>query len=133
MTTRPDPPAVGVGVVIGTDDGSILIIKRGSEPGRGLWAVPGGKVRRGETLRDAARREALEETGLRVEVGEVAWVGEHLTEQHHIVLVDFFARVISGTLAPGDDAEEAAWARRDTIDQYELTPTMHDLIEAVWT
>lgn len=126
-----DKPAVGVGVVIQRDD-AILLVKRGREPGKGLWAVPGGKVRGGEALVDAASREAKEETGLEVAVGEVVWVGEHISHSHHIVLIDFSATVTGGELRAGDDAEAAAWVTPAEIDEYELTPTMHDLMDRLW-
>ena len=129
-TTVSDSPVVGVGVVL-IESGRLLLIKRGNEPGKGLWAIPGGKVRLGETLRDAARREAAEETGLNVHVGEVAWVGEHLTDTHHIVLVDFHARAKGGDLLASDDADEAEWVELGAVDSYPLTPTMHDLIETL--
>ena len=121
-------PLIGVGVVI-IEEGRLLLIKRGNEPGKGLWAVPGGKVRIGETLEAAARREASEETGLDVDVGEVAWVGEHITDTRHIVLIDFYATATGGYLAASDDAAEAEWVELDMVDSYPLTPTMHDLIE----
>ncbi len=121
-------PLVGVGVVL-VDNEKLLLIKRGNEPGRGLWAVPGGKVRPGESLKEAARREAREETGLDVEIGEVAWVGEHLSDTRHIVLIDFHAKVIAGELAAADDADEAVWVDLHHLDSYPLTPTMDDLIE----
>lgn len=121
-------PLIGVGVVI-IEKGRLLLIKRGNEPGKGLWAVPGGKVRIGETLKAAARREASEETGLDVDVGEVAWVGEHITDTRHIVLIDFYATAAGGYLAASDDADEAEWVELDMVDSYPLTPTMHDLIE----
>jgi acetyl-CoA carboxylase carboxyl transferase subunit beta len=129
MTPATDePPLVGVGVVV-VDDERILLIKRGREPSRGLWAVPGGKVSRGETLRAAAAREALEETGLVVEVGDVIWAGEHISAHGHIVLIDFLASVIGGSLAPGDDADQAEWVRLDEAADYDLTPTMYELID----
>ncbi|HEY6634873.1 MAG TPA: NUDIX domain-containing protein, partial [Acidimicrobiia bacterium] len=78
---------VGVGVVLTDADGRLLLIQRGREPGKGLWAVPGGKVEWGEKMRDAARREVAEETGLEVEVGDVVWVGEVIEGEHHIVLI----------------------------------------------
>lgn len=113
------------------DQGRVLLVKRGRDPGKGLWAVPGGKVRRGEPIAEAARREVLEETGLEVEVGEVIWVGEHLSEQHHIVLIDFAGTVTGGTLRAADDAEDARWVELSVAEDYPLTLTMHELIETL--
>jgi 8-oxo-dGTP diphosphatase len=123
-------PVVGVGVAV-IDAGSILLVKRGREPGKGLWAVPGGKVRPGETLRDAARREALEETGIEVEVGEVVWVGEHIDSEHHVVLIDFSGRPIGGDLRAADDADDARWVDLDEAENYPLTPTMYELMDTL--
>lgn len=130
MTPAHEPPVVGVGVVI-VEDGRLLVIKRGREPGRGLWAVPGGKVRRGETLVEAAEREAHEETGLRVQVGEVVWVGEHIDADSHLVLIDFSATVVSGEPRAGDDALELAWVPIDDPGEVPLTLTMHRLLDTL--
>ncbi len=111
------------------DDNRVLLVKRGREPSKGLWAVPGGKVEWGEPMRGAARREVLEETGLEVEIGDVVWVGEHVSEDHHIVLIDFVGTVQGGTLEASDDAEEVRWVDLSTAEEYPLTPTMYELIE----
>lgn len=128
--TGSERPLVGVGVVI-VADGSILLIQRANEPGKGLWAVPGGKVDHGESLRDAARREAREETGLDVEIGEVVWVGEHIEGEHHIVLIDFLATRVGGDLVAADDADDARWVPLENAKDYPLTETMHDLVDTL--
>ena len=129
-TTVSEAPVVGVGVVV-VDSGKILLIQRGRDPGRGLWAVPGGKVRMGEKLREAAIREVEEETGLEVEVAEVVWVGEVIDGDTHLVLIDFRGSASSGSLRAGDDAADARWVSFSELEGYELTPTMYDLIETI--
>ncbi len=130
MTSAEPRPVVGVGVVV-VEEEEILLIRRSRPPGKGLWTVPGGKVRYGETLRDTARREAREETGLEVEVGEVAWVGEIIDEGHHIVITDFFATVVGGRLGAGDDAADAAWVPLGETRKLPLTGTMHQLLDTL--
>lgn len=130
MTRGSNAPVVGVGVVI-VDDGRLLLIQRGREPQRGLWAVPGGKVEPGETMRAAARREAAEETGLEVEVGDVTWVGEVIDPGYHLVIIDFEASVVGGKLEAADDAADVRWVPLDQASDYPLTPTMYDLVDTL--
>jgi ADP-ribose pyrophosphatase len=130
MTTGNEIPVVGVGVAL-VEDGKILLVKRGRDPGRGLWAVPGGKVRHGEPMRDAARREVREETGLDVEVGEAVWVGEYIEGDHHIVLIDFAGRLLGGDLAAADDADDVRWVTLEEASDYPLTLTMYELMDTL--
>ncbi|MFP3881102.1 MAG: NUDIX hydrolase [Actinomycetota bacterium] len=123
-------PVVGVGVAV-VEEGEILLVQRGRDPGRGLWAVPGGKVRPGEPMKDAARREVLEETGLEVEIGEAVWVGEYIGAEHHIVLIDFAGTVVGGELKAADDAQDARWVTLDEASEYPLTSTMYDLVDTL--
>jgi ADP-ribose pyrophosphatase YjhB (NUDIX family) len=125
-------PAVGVAVV---ENGALLMVRRGRGPNAGLWAVPGGKVDYGESLRDAAVREVKEETGVDIEVEQVVWVGDAMgpgdPPAWHYTLVDFQARRRGGTAAAADDAEEVAWVALDQALELPLTPTMPGLIEVL--
>jgi 8-oxo-dGTP diphosphatase len=121
----PDRPIVGVGAVI-VRGAQVLLVKRGAPPLKGEWSLPGGVVELGETLRAAAEREALEETGLAVEAGEVLEVfdriipGKENHPQYHYVLVDFLCRVTGGELCAGGDAAEAAWASEEELERFKL-------------
>jgi 8-oxo-dGTP diphosphatase len=130
MMTVSEGPVVGVGVLV-IEDGAILLVQRGREPGRGLWAVPGGKVRRGEPMREAARREVREETGLDVVIGEVVWTGEHIDDDFHIVLLDFSGEVRGGELRAADDADDVRWVPLRDLADYPLTSTMYDLVDTL--
>lgn len=124
-------PIPAVGAVI-LDQDRLLLIRRARPPAQGMWAVPGGKVMKGETLVGALTREVLEETGLMVEVGEVVWVGETASESdRHFVLIDFYATVIGGTLSAGDDASDARWVSLDDAKALSMPPTMYRLLEVI--
>src|SRR5438309_7361814 len=124
----PDRPIVGVGAVI-VDQGRVLLVKHGSPPLMGEWSLPGGVVELGETLRAAAEREALEETGLIVKAGEVLEVldriipGKDNAPQYHYVLIDFLCVVQGGELRAGGDAADVAWASESELGKYKLEQT----------
>jgi ADP-ribose pyrophosphatase YjhB (NUDIX family) len=87
-----------------TDAGEIVLIRRGIEPGRGLWAQPGGFLEIDETVHEAAIRETLEETGLVIEPGEI--VGLYTRLEASVVTIAFEARIVGGTAAPTPEATE---------------------------
>jgi 8-oxo-dGTP diphosphatase len=121
-------PTVGVGAFVFDRDGRVLLVLRGKAPGKGLWAVPGGKLEPGETLAQGVAREVREETGLVVEVGVLACVVEAISDGYHYVILDYLARAIGGALAPGDDASEAKF-----VDEAELAtlPLVSGLAELI--
>lgn len=132
VTMSETHPTPGAGAVI-IRDGRMLLIRRGRGAYVDHWAVPGGRQRRGETMRAAAEREVLEETGLTVEAGDPVWVGDILDEAdppaYHYTVVDFEATVVGGHLVAGDDAIEARWVPVGEVRALPLTPTMVDLID----
>jgi ADP-ribose pyrophosphatase YjhB (NUDIX family) len=96
-----------------TDDGQVLLLRRGIEPGRGAWAQPGGFLEVDETVHQAAIRETLEETGLLVEPGDI--VGLYTRLEAAVVTIAFEARIVGGTAAPTPEALEIATFRPEDI------------------
>ncbi|MGI9102041.1 MAG: NUDIX hydrolase [Terriglobales bacterium] len=129
----PDRPLVGVGAVI-VRDGRVVIVQRSTEPLKGQWSIPGGALEVGETLRQCAAREALEETGLQVEASEVLDVFDSIyrdTEgrtQYHYVLIDFLCRPVGGELKVGSDAAQARWVTLDELAEFKVTETARKVI-----
>lgn len=112
----PESPIVGVGALV-IKDGRVLLVKRGVEPNKGLWSIPGGTLELGETLKEGAEREILEETGIVIEAGEPFYTFDFFERdekglvKYHFVIVDLLGKYISGEPNGGDDAQEARWIR----------------------
>ena len=100
-----DPKVTAVTVV--ERDGRILMVKRGLEPGIGLWSLPGGYVDRGEPVEVAAEREVLEETGLEVDV--TGLVGVFSQEGHPVILVTYDSRINGGRTRAGPEVLEVGF------------------------
>ena len=115
---------MGVGAVV-IHEGRVLLIRRGKEPLRGRWVVPGGTVEAGETLQDALVREVREETGVTVVPREVVTVFDRIERdgaavRYHYVIVDYLCDYVSGTPAAASDAEDAAFVAREDLARYDL-------------
>jgi 8-oxo-dGTP diphosphatase len=129
----PDTPLVGVGAIIIEGD-RVALVRRGHLPLAGEWSIPGGVLEVGETLRQATVREALEETGLKVEVGELLGVYDRVLRdpdqrtRYHYVLIDFLCRRIAGEFRAADDAAEARWFSRAEVGGLALAEDTADVI-----
>ena len=112
-----------VGAVIKDGAGRLLLIRRGHEPGKGLWSIPGGRIEPGESDEAALVREVLEETGLVVTAGRLIGAVLRPAGVSGAVLDirDYAAEVTGGTLVPGDDADDAVWARAADLESLPLT------------
>jgi 8-oxo-dGTP diphosphatase len=134
----PEHPIIGVGAVILQNDRALLV-RRATEPLRGEWSVPGGALELGEKLRDGTAREALEETGLTVEVGEVLDVFDSIFPdaeghiQYHYVLIDFLCHPLSGEAAAGSDVSEVKWVTETDLDHLGLRPSIAQVIRKAFS
>lgn len=142
MSEMPSPtstsasPIIGVGAVILNPQGEVVLIRRGKEPRRGEWSIPGGRLEWGETVHDALVREVREETGLTVEIDALIDVVDAVTHNaageviRHYVLVDFLSRPRGGELCAGSDAADARWVPFADLSEYALWSETRRIIEA---
>jgi len=122
----PDQPVVGVGAVI-IRDGKIVLIKRGNEPAKGKWTIPGGLVELAESPEQAVVREGKEETGLDVEnptlVDVVSNVDydEQGKVKYHYVIIEYLVHVKAGKAEAASDAAELRWVPFTEVEKLDLT------------
>lgn len=114
-----ETPQVAVGAVV-VRHGRLLVVRRGHAPAAGHWSLPGGRVRGGEPLAQAVRRELAEETGLRGEVGALCGVAERLGEGYHYVVLDYWVHVADQVARAASDADELCWAGRGELERLPL-------------
>ena len=133
----PDRPYVGVGVIVFRDK-EVLLVQRNKEPNKGQWSIPGGSQLLGETASEAAQRELLEETGVKVDrlflvdVVDAIIPGVEGKIKYHYTLVDYMGQWQSGESRPGDDAKEVRWVRLNELSSYSLlVKTMKIIQKAV--
>jgi 8-oxo-dGTP diphosphatase len=129
----PERPIIGVGAVIVRGD-CALLVRRATEPLKGEWSVPGGMLELGERLRDGAAREALEETGLQVEAGEVLDVFDSIftdadgRTQYHYVLIDFLCLPLAGDAIAGSDVSDVLWVKESDLASIELRDSIRRVV-----
>jgi 8-oxo-dGTP diphosphatase len=117
------------GAIVHDAAGRLLLVRRGREPGRGLWSLPGGRCEAGEDAAATAVRETYEETGLVVTAGAVVGRVERPGPGGVTYVIDDVAcAVVGGTLRAGDDADEVAWTDAAALRSLPLTA---GLVEAL--
>ena len=122
----PDQPIVGVGAVI-VCQGKIILIKRGNQPSRGKWTIPGGLVELGESPEEAVIREALEETCLEVVKPHLIDVVSNIDvdtqdrAKYHYLIIDYLVEVKKGTIKAASDAAELRLVPFNEVEDYDLT------------
>ena len=135
----PRHPLVGVGALVFRDQ-RVLLVQRGREPGYGLWSLPGGLVELGERLDQAIEREVLEESGIQVQVLDLAAALDRVIRtddgrvEYHYVLLDFVCRCRSDTEQPqaSSDALAGAFVPLADLDSYPMTAGTQEVIRRAW-
>ncbi|MFZ1939375.1 MAG: NUDIX hydrolase [Terracidiphilus sp.] len=135
----PSTPLVGVGAVV-VHQGRVLLVRRGREPLKGRWTLPGGVLEVGETLAAGVAREVREETGLEVEAVELVELLDRIHREerqvrYHYVIADYLCRVKGGELRAASDAEAVQWVERAQWNSHsalQLDPITVRVIEKGW-
>ncbi|MFZ2362040.1 MAG: NUDIX hydrolase [Anaerolineae bacterium] len=112
-------PKVAAAVLL-IDGNRVLLIRRAVDPGRGLWALPAGFVEVDELPDEAAAREALEETGLRVAIGDLLRIRRMTNPNKPGLLLTYRGQLIDGDLQANDDVSDARWFAAAAIPWHEL-------------
>jgi len=118
-------------------DSKILLVKRAHMPGKGLWAIPGGRVNPGETLQEAAAREIMEETGILVRALEPVHVFDYIERddegkiRFHYVIVDLMAQYVSGEPTAQDDALEARFFSPEELGKETTSESTLELLKKI--
>jgi ADP-ribose pyrophosphatase YjhB (NUDIX family) len=132
----PDAPIAAIAAAVFDDQGRVLLVRRGRPPRAGLWGLPGGVLDLGERLHDGVRREVREECGVEIEIGglvaafePIHWDSDGIVEYHYVVL-DYWARLLSGVATANDDAAAVAWVPSEAIEAYQLSADTAEVIES---
>ena len=132
----PNLPQVAVGAVI-IKDNRVLLVERKNQPGKGLWAIPGGKVNPGETLQEAAQREILEETGITCRALDPVYVFDYIDRdsagkiEFHYVIIDFMAEYVRGEPCAKDDATDARFLSSKEVNALPVSASTLKLLKEI--
>ncbi len=129
----PEAPIVGVGGVI-FDGSSVLLAKRGQEPAKGTWSLPGGAVELGEKVIEALKREIREEIGIEIEVGGLVRVLDRILRdegkriRYHYIIVDYWGWKVSGEPKPGSDTSDLCFVPLNQIEKKDIHRDVRETI-----
>lgn len=129
----PEHPIVGVGGAF-FDGDAVLLVRRGQEPAKGQWSLPGGAVELGETHIEALKREVREETTVEIWVGGLIGVFDRIFYDHegaakyHYVLIDYWGRIISGRPKASSDISEVRLVPLQELESFGISPELRDAI-----
>ena len=124
---------MGVGGVI-FDGASVLLAKRGQEPAKGTWSLPGGAVELGEKVIDALKREIREEIGIEIQVGGLIRVLDRIIQdeerriRYHYVIVDYWGWKTSGEPKPGSDTSDICFVPLEEIQKKDIHREVEETI-----
>ena len=129
----PDTPLVAVGALVYRDN-KILLVKRGQQPNKEKWSIPGGLVETGETLTEAVHREIFKECNIKIELKQKLDIFEYIQKnprgkvQYHYVIIDFIAEYLSGELKPQSDILAASWVTKKECKSMNITEGLLTLV-----
>jgi 8-oxo-dGTP diphosphatase len=130
----PRLPVAGVGVVV-FNKGRLLLVKRGNEPNKGKWSIPGGGIELGETIKEAAQREVFEECSVKIEIMRVLDAADNIVRdadgriRYHYAIIDLLANYIGGDLKAQSDAQDCGWFMPEEVTGMDITPILRTMLE----
>lgn len=132
----PASPIAGVASVVFSGE-DILLVRRGNEPSKGMWGLPGGVVELGEIVKDAVAREVEEETGILIQPMRLLAVFDSIVRddagrvRYHYVLCEYLCEAVGGELRASSDVSNARWVPIKELGSLEMNPWTRRFIEKV--
>jgi len=121
----PDTPIVGVSALVIQKE-KVLLIKRGKEPDKGRWSIPGGVIETGETIENALNREVFEECGVKIRVKKLLDIVEKIffdsqgRAEFHYLILSYSADYLEGDIRPASDVLDVKWMGKEDIEKLDI-------------